>query len=173
MRNGHDRWQSSKHNSNKAGWLYLLQGIIKSKDEENAPVILLTFHFEDNLIFHRRERQRIIKELQGQSVQSDGDTGNCRRDNCQAFYKPILVRVCSNSRWKLSLVLVSAFLQLRETKWWKCFFPVWKPSLYLHIMCMEGDGGCGLRNILLTYQPSDHSTLVVWADNAEGCRDTQ
>ena len=83
---------------------FVSQGNIKSKDEENVPVILLTFHFDDNLIFHGtggggRLGQRILKELQGQSVQSDGDTGNCRRDNCQAFYKPILVRVRSNSRW--------------------------------------------------------------------------
>ena len=82
---------------------FVSQGNIKSKDEENVPVILLTFHFDDNLIFHGEGRvgQRILKELQGQSVQSDCETGNCRRDNCQAFYKPILVRVCTNSRWNL------------------------------------------------------------------------
>ena len=33
---------------------FVSQGIIKSKDEENAPVILLTFQFEDNLKFHGR-----------------------------------------------------------------------------------------------------------------------
>ena len=31
---------------------FVSQGNIKSKDEENVPVILLTFHFDDNLIFH-------------------------------------------------------------------------------------------------------------------------
>lgn len=55
---------------------FVSQENIKSKDEENVPVILLTFHFDDNLIFHGRERergsrvgQRILEELQGQSVQ--------------------------------------------------------------------------------------------------------
>ena len=37
---------------------FVSQGNIKSKDEENVPVILLTFHFDDNLIFHGRERER-------------------------------------------------------------------------------------------------------------------
>ena len=31
------------------------QGNIKSKDEENFRVILLTFHSDDNVIFHKRE----------------------------------------------------------------------------------------------------------------------
>ena len=35
---------------------FVSQGNIKSKDEENVPVILLTFHFDDNLIFHGRGR---------------------------------------------------------------------------------------------------------------------
>ena len=34
---------------------FVSQGNIKSKDEENVPVILLTFHFDDNLIFHGGE----------------------------------------------------------------------------------------------------------------------